>query len=596
MPTTVKCPTNSSGHVSTLVRTASSLSSEEKEYVKARRNVTNEYLPSYLNRLNMSDFDAESFLEGTDLTIGIAFSGGGYRAMLSGGGFLSAFDDRTVNATDDGHIGGLLQSATYITGLSGGSWLVGSFAINGFPTVQAMQGDENVWDVSNSIINPGGWEFWDTTEYWDYMLDAADDKRDAGYNISLTDYWGIGLSTQLFNYTDGGPAITWSDIRNQTLFKNHSMPYPIVVADGRPYNTDIVSTNSTVFEFSTYEFGSWDPSAYAFVRTEYIGSTLHNGVPVNSSACVQGFDNAGFIIGTSATLFNQFILQLNSSGVTGVIYDAAQDILSNIGDENDDISPFEPNPFYGFNDDISYMYNETILNLVDGGEDYQNIPLVPLIQPSRGVDVIFAVDNSADTDAYWPAGWSLTASYDRQFGALGNGTKFPAVPDRNTFVGNNLTARPTWFGCDASNITGTNGGTTVPLIVYLANHPVSYFSNTSTFQLSYETDEVEGMITNGYNVATQGNGTLDDTWAACVGCAIIHREVERRNATHTAQCQACLSKYCWDGTVLSQNASEATEDPDIEISSDNTGEAGILSWKSAQWSIVALAIAVAAAM
>ncbi|KAK7204722.1 lysophospholipase 1 precursor [Myxozyma melibiosi] len=595
-PTYVSCPKDSSGDLKTLVREASSISNKENAYLDGRHAAINEYLPTYLNQLNMTDFDAETFLEDTNITIGIAFSGGGYRAMLSGAGFLAAFDNRTTNSTNDGHVGGLLQSATYIAGLSGGSWLVGSWAINGFPTIADLQGDEDVWDLSHSIINPDGWELWDTAEYWDYLLDAADAKRDAGFNISLTDYWGLGLANQLLNYTDGGPAVTFSDIRNQTLFKNFSMPYPLVVSDGRPYNTLIVSTNSSVYEFSPYEFGSWDPSAYAFIQTEYLGSTVDAGVPVNSSACVKGFDNAGFVIGTSATLFNQFILQLNSSGVSGLVYDAAVDILSDIGEDNDDVAPYQPNPFYGYNEDISYMYNETILNLVDGGEDYQNIPLVPLIQPSRGVDVIFAVDNSADTDYDWPSGWSLTATYDRQFGTQANGTKFPAVPDKNTFVGLNLTAQPTWFGCNASNITGTNGGTTVPLIVYLANHPLSYYSNTSTFKLSYETDEVEGMITNGYNVATQGNGTLDDTWAACIGCAIIHREVERRNATHTEQCQACLSKYCWDGTVLSSNATEETEEPDVEITSDNTGGAGMLSWKSAQWGVVALAIAVAAAL
>lgn len=41
------------------------------------------------------------------------------------------------------------------------------------------------------------------------------------------------------------------------------------------------------------------------------------------------------------------------------------------------------------------------LTLVDGGENGENIPLHPLIQPARELDVIFAIDSSADTDYNW---------------------------------------------------------------------------------------------------------------------------------------------------------------------------------------------------
>lgn len=36
----------------------------------------------------------------------------------------------------------------------------------------------------------------------------------------------------------------------------------------------------------------------------YVGTHLSNGKPANGSACVTGFDQAGFIMGTSASLFN----------------------------------------------------------------------------------------------------------------------------------------------------------------------------------------------------------------------------------------------------------------------------------------------------
>jgi lysophospholipase len=41
-----------------------------------------------------------------------------------------------------------------------------------------------------------------------------------------------------------------------------------------------------------FEFGAWGGSASSFVPTQYLGTKLNNGVPVNESACVVGFDRA----------------------------------------------------------------------------------------------------------------------------------------------------------------------------------------------------------------------------------------------------------------------------------------------------------------
>lgn len=52
---------------------------------------------------------------------------------MVGGGILSAFDNRNTSAVQ-AKTGGVLQVTNYIVGLSGGGWLVGSFALAGFPT------------------------------------------------------------------------------------------------------------------------------------------------------------------------------------------------------------------------------------------------------------------------------------------------------------------------------------------------------------------------------------------------------------------------------------------------------------------------------
>lgn len=568
-PGNVTCP-----DVDRLVRTANAISDDEAQWVAARHEQARSTIVEWFERANLStSFSASDFFSNYNLSYGLAFSGGGYRAMLSGAGMLSALDSRTANATNDGHVGGLLQGATYLAGLSGGSWLVGSIVMNNYTSVQALLDSDDVWDFEHSMINPGGLNIFETASYWDDIVDDIESKEDAGFNTSLTDIWGRGLAHQLVNTSDHGAALLWSDIRDYAGFANHEMPFPVVVADGRAPNTTIISSNSTVFEINPFELGSWDPSLYAFTDLKYLGTNVSNGVPTGDQ-CISGFDNGGYTIGTSATLFNQFILQLNSTGVSGVLLELAQSILEDLGEDSDDIAVYEPNPFYNITESSSSITKDIVLDLVDGGEDNQNVPLYPLIQPARALDAVMAFDNSADTDFNWANGSSLVWTYQRQFDSQGNGTIFPYVPDTQTFVNLNLTRRPTFFGCDASNLTSLFNESLPeedrfipPLIIYVANYPHSYYSNTSTFKMSYDSDEVYGMINNGYNIVTQDNGTAEADWHQCLACGLIKRELDRQNASYPDPCQSCYDKYCWDGSIDNSQLSTEELEPTTSVQS-----------------------------
>jgi hypothetical protein len=131
------------------------------------------------------------------------------------------------------------------------------------------------------------------------------------------------------------------------------------------------------------------------------------------------------------------------------------------------------------------------------------------------VDVIFAIDSSADTVYHWPNGTSLVATYERSINATGieNGTAFPHIPDQNTFVNLGLNKRPTFFGCNSGNMSGPS-----PLIVYLPNSPYIYNSNVTTFDPSYNNTERNAIVQNGYDVATMANGTTDSQWPTCGLC------------------------------------------------------------------------------
>lgn len=529
-----------------------------------RRNNTIDPLRTLLGRLNISGFDAASYITNNAKNVSalpnvaIAVSGGGYRAMLNGGGAIQAFDSREANATIAGHLGGLLQSSTYLAGLSGGGWLVGSIFLNNFTTITGLMNTDadksSVWELGNSIFegpNISSIQLFSSAEYFSNIATEVGDKANAGFNTSITDYWGRALSYQLVNASDGGPAYTWSSIQLQDSFANANSPMPILVADGRAAGETLIPGNTTVYEFNPWELGSWDPTTYGFAPLEYIGSNFSGGVLPQGEQCVRGFDNVGYVMGTSSSLFNSFLLNVNQSSIPQVAKTFVTNILSKFSSDNNDIAIYNPNPFYSYHNATSKNAQSKTLTLVDGGEDNQNLPLHPLIQPNRHVDVIFAIDSSADTSNYWPNGSSLVATYERLNGPtsnIANGTSFPAIPDTNTFVNLGLNTHPTFFGCNSSNTS-----TITPLIVYIPNYPYVYESNVSTFDPSYNTSERNAILANGFEVATMGNGSSDSTWPTCVGCAILSRSLERTGTTVPQVCSQCFQHFCWNGTVNSTN-------------------------------------------
>ena len=485
------------------------------------------------------------------------------------GGALQAFDLREENSTASGHLGGLLQASTYLAGLSGGGWLVGSIFINNFTAVSNLLHSEktsSVWQFDHSIFQGpamSGVQLLNTADYFDEIHKAVIGKSDANFQVSITDYWGRALSYQLVNATDGGPGYTWSSIALQDDFARGGTPMPLLVADGRAPDELLVGGNATVFEFNPWELGTFDPSTFGFAPLKYLGSNFSNGVLPSDKKCIRGFDNAGYIMGTSSSLFNTFLLQIDQKNAPTAAKDFVKKILQSVDQNNKDIADFSPNPFLGFHNATSPNSQSQRLTLVDGGEDLQNIPLHPLIQPIRHVDVIFAVDSSADTENFWPNGTSLVATYERSLTKLSNGTSFPAVPGQNTFVNLGLNTRPTFFGCNSSNTSSPT-----PLVVYIPNFPYVFHSNVSTFDPSYNTSTRNAIVQNGYEAATMGNATADSQWPTCVACAILSRSLERTNTRVPDACHQCFQKYCWDGTV--NNTTPAKYDPKLVLSSIST--------------------------
>ena len=148
--------------------------------------------------------------------------------------------------------------------------------------------------------------------------------------------------------------------------------------------------------------GSYDPILSAFTPTEYLGSSDGN--------CATDFDQLAFIAGASSNLFNEFNITVRSfhrdylyqlmigylqaeilaESSIGPLIEAINATFPQPGIRLD--SAAIPNPFFGIAPDTFIDSNQTIISLVDGGDDGEVSPLQPMLVKARAVDVIFVID------------------------------------------------------------------------------------------------------------------------------------------------------------------------------------------------------------
>lgn len=676
---------------------------KERHYISQRQKVTQQALSKFLKRIAIPGFDVDKFTLSTSkpISIGIALSGGGYRAFLNGAGMLAALDDRTYNSSLPGHLGGLLQSSSYLAGISGGSWLVMSSVMSDFKPLVKLRHDWDLFepllegvpninqlDVSRNDVqvlpsdfkdddlgfydqlnrigkrsNPND-ELYDDSifeNFYDrfeeviniedeenaYDLFKRDKKEDDwfegfksffkdlfkkkdetpkvstsvlksielspdvslksmkkifnfyknlhlevrakklnGFLVSFTDYWGRALSRRIFPKDSRSTDLTFSSIVKSKSFKSFQLPFPIILSDLRNPGVEKSSVNSNVFEFNPFEFGSWDMNV--FVNLKYLGSLLYNGKPIfhlsNNTICFTKFDNVGFITGTSSSLFNNvfiFIWQIASNSSKNN-YRAIKAVLNTFGltslqdsKRHPDYALYSPNPFYRFNStNCKDIYDSKVLYMVDGGEDGQNIPYVPLLQEDRGVDIVLSFDSTSDVNG-WPNGTIIENTAIRFNNSKHHGititindevkviNKFPYIPNPSTFVKKRLNKKPIFFGCyldkyevrnDEEPNLMTINDYLPPIIGYFGNAEYSYPANSSTFKLNYEYDEISKTLENAYNVMTYGNSSIDPDYNRCVGCILIKREFDRKkrglsiiNKLEIPKfCKKCYNDYCYN--------------------------------------------------
>jgi lysophospholipase len=302
-------------------------------------------------------------------TVALAISGGGYRSMLIGAGVVQALDSRDSDESTNG----LYQALTYQGGLSGGAWLLSSLAGNDFDTVSTLS--DELWEnalVKNSIMNV------------DTAPEAPAVKRDllakarAGISGVTTDAWGRLLSYHLLRGEDGGAARRLSDIRFSPAFVGFEAPFPIITALGvENINGSIcdAADNATQYEFTPFEFGSWDAGVGAFTLTEFLGTKFVNGRPPYGGSCTRNFDNLGYILGTSSSKFNEECGTAPAAFLAGVLESIVKPAQLNTSTARRNMFAPYPNPFKAFPTSPK-VNNADELYLVDGGQGNNPLYLI----------------------------------------------------------------------------------------------------------------------------------------------------------------------------------------------------------------------------
>ncbi|KAI3618723.1 phospholipase b [Moniliophthora roreri] len=557
-----------------------SLNADEETYINTRQT---QVLPAawkdWLGDASQLGYDFNTLAQNLP-KVGIAIPGGGLRAAQYGAAALSGLDARNDSAKAAG-TGGLLQVASYITGLSGGSWITSSLIFNNFPTLHDLVFGSNTagtngWQLNVPFVTPDGTNlFSDFNQYFfGSILWSVMAKAKTGIDTSLTDPWARMISYHFLNQTTPANFFTndsahgagqlWSSMPNVPAFANHQVPLPILVSDSRPVGSNYTTAlplEPTVYEITPFELASYDPDLSAGANITFAGTHLTNGKPANGSACVTGFDQVGFMMGTSASLFNQILdfahntLEgFSDSDGAGLLYVLSRQ-LSQVRTRADDVANW-PSPFNGIKNSTFRDSSATWLELLDGASNGENVPYAPLFVRARGLDVIVTLEGSADDPNNWPNGSSPITTATRQQKLLQSShQEFPPIPmDPQVWIDTGIRARPTFFGCNPQNKND------YPLVIYLPNAPPLDGSdpaaNSATFRLTYTIPHTrlifEQVHKNTIGGFVPGTNDPDPDFGKCLQCAAIDRARLALSIQRSDICTRCFDRYCYDPQSANQ--------------------------------------------
>ncbi|PNP78899.1 hypothetical protein FNYG_07764 [Fusarium nygamai] len=386
-------------------------------------------------------------------------------------------------------------------------------------------------------------------------------KDESGFPVSVADTFGQFWGTWL---PEDKVYSNYSDIASKnTAFSLGDAPMPVVcfaeVIPGKspeigklmyPGFNKSTRFNLTAYEVTPFEFGSWvggrGTTANAF--TAWFIDSFY-GIPVFAKRWLGKRQKVNPDINDAPVPREQYdnpLVQLVNE--TAMYFDLTL---------NESLWATYPNPFEDYNED---MKGVSELLLVDGSLTLESNPLRPLIIPERKLDLIIVYEVSSDAPNSWVNGTNLI---NTALTASQGNIPFPKIPDVNTIVAQNLSFQPTFFGCNAS--------TSTPLLLWLPNAPWTGYTNYSYTQTQFTPNQVDIALENAFQVATYGNGSVDENWPACLACAAIKGSLRRLDIE--------MPRHCWNGTVSERVA----KDGDFDLRPRLDPELSFAKWNESDW-------------
>lgn len=301
-------------------------------------------------------------------TISVVCSGGGYRAMLYTLGALHALEQTKM-----------LDIISYVVGLSGSTWAIGSWLSSGKSVHEFHE-----WVINNISFDMKNIDSEDFTLISEVLLT----KYCAGQPLGFVDIYGACVANDLFDaFSNDKDRVYLSD--QSKRIEDACLPFPIYTAISGETN----ETEHLWYEFTPYEVGA--PWLEYYVPTWAFGRKFKNGFSV-TSAPEQPLGTLLGTFGLAVGITLKRLLQeidITDKVKTSLVKKMIKTIIAHFGNDRP-ISAEYFNMTYGI-PHANYSQLK-VAHLVDAGINF-NLPYPPISgqRIERASDIIIFVDASA---------------------------------------------------------------------------------------------------------------------------------------------------------------------------------------------------------
>jgi len=399
-------------------------------------------------------------------TISIAGSGGGYRALISFLGFLTA----AYNI-------GLLNTVKYFATCSGSTWLAGTWlsqnlSLNALKQILIQRTQIHFYDPRT--LN------WDDIEQ---KLQQIQTYR----AVQWSDLWGSIVADRLMGYLGyNAQQLSFQNIRT-LLNQSIAVPFPL-------FST--VCTSGWAYPWAEVNpFTMGGPNIGGYIPTCAFGSLFSGGYctnqfPEESLGSFMGIFGSAYSISVADALsfveqaLREILIPYNKHPLAKAIlemlvYQLTQKLIEYCNFNTIRLLPSFFNNFT-FNMPQMPLGSQPQIGFVDAGMSTLNIPIPELFNLNRNPDIIFVCDDSSDAMAQNYPEMQKAKQY-----ALSRGIKFPPVPP---------------LGKQPQTITDPTTGLSIAIfkdpkdpkttvVVYVANEV-----DESTFKFCYTPEEFEQVF------------------------------------------------------------------------------------------------------